>query len=90
MKELLGWGFYPARGYTNEAQDYIAMSNKADSWPPLGWPSRGFDKKWPGEWNGRFGRGIQYAALECYYAFNDFVKILIYSSSKKEMIQMKV
>ncbi|MCB0730466.1 MAG: hypothetical protein KDC88_05470, partial [Ignavibacteriae bacterium] len=67
----IGWGFYPARGYTNEAQDYIAMSNKADSWPPLGWPSRGFDKKWPGEWNGRFGRGIQYAALECYYAFND-------------------
>ncbi|MBK7107044.1 MAG: hypothetical protein IPH62_17360 [Ignavibacteriae bacterium] len=67
----IGWGFYPAKGYFNESQDYIAMSNKEDSWPVVGWPSRGFETKWPGEWNGRFGRGIKYADLECYYAFND-------------------
>jgi len=67
----IGWGFYPVRGYFNEAQDYIAMSNKPDSWPVEGWPSRGIEKKWPGEWNGRFGRGIHYADLECYFAYND-------------------
>lgn len=67
----IGWGFYPVRGYFNETQDYIAMSNKPDSWPPQGWPASGLVKKWPGEWNGRFGRGIRYADLECYFAFND-------------------
>ena len=67
----IGWGFYPVRGYLNEAQDYIAMSNKPESWPPEGWPSRGFEKKWPGEWNGRFGRGINYAEVESYFVFND-------------------
>jgi hypothetical protein len=67
----VGWGFYPVKGYFNESQDYIAMSNKDNSWPPDGWPSTGFSKKWPGEWNGRFGRGIKYADLESYYVFND-------------------
>ena len=70
-ERTVGWGFYPVRGYFNETQDYIAMSNKPESWPPAGWPSRGLDKKWPGEWNGRFGRGIKYADLECYFVFND-------------------
>jgi len=70
-ENTIGWGFYPARGYFNETQDYIAMSNKPDSWPWGGWPSRGLDKKWPDEWNGRFGRGIQYASLESYFVFND-------------------
>ncbi len=70
-ESTIGWGFYPVKGYFNESQDYIAMSNKENSWPSEGWPSTGFQKKWPGEWNGRFGRGIKYAALECYYAFND-------------------
>ena len=65
------WGLYPVPGYFNEAQDYPAMSNKPDSWPLGGWPSTGFEKKWPGEWNGRFGRGIKYADLECYYVAND-------------------
>ncbi|RPH97050.1 MAG: hypothetical protein EHM72_14030, partial [Calditrichaeota bacterium] len=65
------WQFNPVKGYLNPAQDYIAMSNKPDSWPVAGWPSRGFEKKWPGEWNGRFGRGITYADLESYFVFND-------------------
>jgi len=33
------WGFYPVFGYFNEAQDYPAMSNKPNSWPPQGWPA---------------------------------------------------
>jgi hypothetical protein len=65
------WQFMPVKGYLNPAQDYIAMSNKEDSWPIGGWPSRGFETKWPGEWNGRFGRGIKYADLESYFVFND-------------------
>jgi hypothetical protein len=65
------WGLYPVPGYCNEAHDYVAMSNKPESWPPEGWPSTGFEKKWPGEWNGRFGRGITKAALESYFVAND-------------------
>ncbi len=65
------WQFTPVKGYFDPTQDYAAMSNKPDSWPIEGWPSRGFEKKWPGEWNGRFGRGIDYADLESYYVFND-------------------
>ena len=65
------WGFYPVPGYMNPLQDYPAMSNKPDSWPLEGWPSAGRAKKWQGEWNGRFGRGIKYADLESYFVAND-------------------
>ncbi len=65
------WSFYPVPGYANETQDYLAMSNRPDSWPPAGWPSTGYEKKWPGEWNGRFGRGIKYADLETFFVYND-------------------
>ena len=65
------WGFYPVPGYMNPLQDYPAMSNKPDSWPTQGWPSAGRSKKWPGEWDGRFGRGIKYADLETYFVAND-------------------
>lgn len=69
--ETVEWGFYPVPGYMNPLQDYPAMSNKPDSWPVAGWPSTGRQKKWPGEWNGRFGRGISYADLETYFVAND-------------------
>jgi hypothetical protein len=65
------WSFYPVPGYCNETQDYAAMSNKPDSWPLEGWPSTGYEKKWLGEWNGRFGRGNFYADLETYFVYND-------------------
>jgi len=65
------WGFYPIFGYFNPLSEYPAMSNYSSSWPVGGWPSQGYTKKWPGEWNGRFGRGIIYADLECYFAVND-------------------
>ncbi len=65
------YSFQPVFGYFNETSEHPAMSNRPDSWPPGGWPSRGFDKKWPDEWNGRFGRGVQYADLETYYVAND-------------------
>lgn len=65
------WGFYPVFGYFNELSETPAMSNRPDSWPPGGWPATGLSKKWPGEWNGRFGRGVIYADLETYFTVND-------------------
>lgn len=65
------WGFYPVFNYLNPLSDYPAMSNRAESWPVGGWPAQGYSKKWPGEWNGRFGRGVIYADLESYFAVND-------------------
>ncbi len=65
------WGLYPVFGYFNELSDYPAMSNLPESWPPQGWPARGGTTKWPGEWNGRFGRGVMKADLETYFVVND-------------------
>ena len=65
------WGFYPVFGYFNETGEYPALSNIKSSWPINGWPSKGFETKWPGEWNGRFGRGVIYADQESYYVVND-------------------
>ena len=65
------WGFYPVFGYFNESNEYPSVSNIENSWPIGGWPSTGFEKKWPGEWNGRFGRGVKYADQESYYVVND-------------------
>lgn len=65
------WGFHPVKGYFNLNDEYLAMSNIESSWPLDGWPSTGSDIKWPGEWNGRFGRGVQYADLETYFVAND-------------------
>ena len=56
------YGLYPAFGYFNESNEYPAMSNRPSSWPANGWPSIGRDTKWPGEWDGRFGRGVIYVA----------------------------
>jgi hypothetical protein len=65
------WGFYPVFGYFDETGEYPAMSNIESSWPPGGWPSTEYQTKWPGEWNGRFGRGVIYADQESYYVVND-------------------
>jgi len=65
------YGFYPAFGYMNETSEYPAMSNRPSSWPINGWPSTGTSTKWPGEWDGRFGRGVIYADLETYFVAND-------------------
>ena len=44
--------------------------------------------KWPGEWDGRFGRGIQYADLETYFVANDAqdqnIYLLILDGSVKD------
>ncbi len=65
------WGIYPVFGYFNELSETPAMSNLPFSWPPEGWPARGNTTKWPGEWNGRFGRGVMKADQECYFVVND-------------------
>lgn len=64
------WGFYPVFDYFDETSDYPAMSDEKGSWPPAGWPSAD-GTRWPGEWDGRFGRGIDYADLETYFVVND-------------------
>jgi len=65
------WGFDPVFGYFNKSNDYPAMSNIPGSWPTEGWPSTGLQTKWPGEWDGRFGRGVRYADLEAFWVCND-------------------
>jgi len=82
------WTFYPVPGYVNETQDYAAMSNKPDSWPLDGWPSTGYEKKWKGEWNGRFGRGIAYADLETYFVYNDAqdMEYIIHQNAEESLI----
>jgi len=65
------WGLEPVGGYFDANGEYPAMSNHAESWPAKGWPERGDALKWQGEWNGRFGRGVQYADMECYFVAND-------------------
>jgi len=65
------WGFYPVFGYFNESSEYPAMSNRSSSWPEAGWPAGGNQLIWPGEWNGRFGRGKIEADLESYFVVND-------------------
>jgi hypothetical protein len=65
------WGFYPVHGYFNRNSEYPAISNRENSWPIDGWPSTGNELKWPGEWNGRFGRGVKYADLETFFVVND-------------------
>lgn len=69
--ETIEWGFYPVFGYFNDLSETPAVSNRPDSWPPEGWPARGEETKWPGEWNGRFGRGVMKADQECYFVSND-------------------
>ena len=64
------YGLYPVFGYFNELSETPAMSNQPGSWPVEGWPSN-IGKKWPGEWNGRFGRGVIKSDLECFFVTND-------------------
>jgi len=67
------WGFYPVFGYFNDNvvdNKNPAMSGKPNSWPDY-WPATGNTTKWPGEWDGRFGRGIIYADEETYFVVND-------------------
>ncbi len=65
------WGFHPAPGYMNNSSETPAISNDENSWPKAGWPYKGRELHWPGEWDGRFGRGQIKADLECYFVAND-------------------
>ncbi|NQT27492.1 hypothetical protein HQ585_19215 [candidate division KSB1 bacterium] len=69
--ETVEWGLYPVSEYQNLLGETPALSNNPDSWPVDGWPSRGREKKWVGEWDGRFGRGVISSGLECYFVAND-------------------
>ena len=64
------WTLYPVSGYFNPLSETPAMSNDDSSWPDA-WPSTGNETKWPGEWDGRFGRGVIYADMETYFVVND-------------------
>lgn len=72
------WNFYPTRGnvvgeYANwELPDAPpAMMSKPFSWPNKGWPADGFNSKWQGLWNGRFGANVFRADEECFFVAND-------------------
>ena len=67
------WGLEPVYGYFNELEEHgtPAMSNRPSSWPMAGWPASGSELKWPGEWDGRFGRGKINSELETYFVVND-------------------
>lgn len=77
------FGLYPVPGYFNVSGETPAMSNKPESWPSDGWPSTGYQKKWAGFWNGRFGKGVTYADLETYFVAND-AQDLEYFGEKNE------
>ncbi|MBI1938335.1 MAG: hypothetical protein HYS25_09420 [Ignavibacteriales bacterium] len=64
------YGLYPVFGYFNELSETPAVSSSPESWPTDGWPSNN-GKKWLGEWNGRFGRGVVKSDLECFFVTND-------------------
>jgi hypothetical protein len=64
------WGFEPVFGYFNVSSESPAISTDPYSWPTEGWPSTGFERKWPGKWNGRFGP-FPYAHMESYFVMND-------------------
>ena len=64
------WGFQPVFGYFNVSSESPAMSTDPHSWPPEGWPSTGLERKWAGNWNGRFGP-FPYANMESYFVMND-------------------
>lgn len=65
------WGLQPAPGYMNNLSETPAMSNDPNSWPPQGWLYTDRLTHWPGEWDGRFGRGQIRADLEAYIVAND-------------------
>ena len=67
----ISWALTPVFGYFNELSESPAVSVDPNSWPTTGWPARGDELKWPGEWNGRFGRGVKYAQFESYFVMND-------------------
>lgn len=67
---IVEWGMQPVFGYFNVNSESPAVSTDPDSWPPEGWPSTGFERKWTNSWNGRFGP-YPYAHFETYYVVND-------------------
>lgn len=67
------WGFEPAAGFLNAAQQEVAISNNPSSWPSF-WPDRlddTVDPGWRGAWNGFFGRNQFNADLETYFVMDD-------------------
>lgn len=69
------WNLKAISTYVNPDSETPALGTEDQSykhtWPPNGWPSTGDELKWPGEWDGYFGRGVFNADLETYFAAND-------------------
>ncbi|MBN1479513.1 hypothetical protein EH223_16465, partial [candidate division KSB1 bacterium] len=72
------WNLYPSRG--NIAGEYAnwglpdtppAQASKPDSWPTSAWPADGYNAKWSGQWNGRFGADAFKSDEECFFVAND-------------------
>jgi hypothetical protein len=65
------YGLHPVPGYMNNLSQTPAISNDPFSWPTDGWLYTDRLRHWPGEWDGRFGRGQIRADLEGYIVAND-------------------
>jgi hypothetical protein len=68
------WNLKAVPTYLNPDSETPAIGQpdgSQQSWPVNGWPDVGDALKWPGEWDGFFGRGVFNADLETYFAAND-------------------
>lgn len=66
------WVMEPIPGYVAPSSEQPALSTKPFTWPSL-WPRSlpNTDQSWDGYWFGYFGRGVQNADLETFYAMDD-------------------
>ena len=62
------FGWQPLPDFANPDQDYIALSDDPNTWPPY-WPDQPAD--WGGSWNGYFGRKTN-ADQESYFVMDDY------------------
>lgn len=68
------WGLEPIPGYTGYGSEEIAINTKPETWPAA-WPKVFLtplvDQTWDGYWYGYFGRGVQNADVETFFALDD-------------------
>lgn len=66
------WVVEPIPGYTNPESEEPAINTKPTTWPEA-WPRALplIDPSWDGYWYGYFGRGVQNADFETFYAMDD-------------------
>ncbi len=66
------WVMEPIPGYASPSSEEPAISTKPKTWPET-WPRSlpNIDPSWDGYWFGYFGRGVQNADFETFFAIDD-------------------